>query len=72
MVSDMAALREALSVLLDESRDISDRLNHATSMVYGMGKNVATAILLVAYPDNYGVWNNRSESVLMRPATGVC
>jgi hypothetical protein len=64
MVSDMAKLREALRGLLDESQDISHRLDRAIGMVYGMGKNVATAILLVAHPDKYGVWNNRSEAVI--------
>src|SRR4051794_7479833 len=46
MVSDMPKLRQALQVLLDESQDISHRLDTAIGMVYGMGKNVATAILL--------------------------
>ncbi len=32
--------------------------------VSGMGKAVASAILLVAYPDKYGVWNNISEAAL--------
>ena len=54
MVSDMPKLREALGILLDESREISHRLDLATGMVYGMGKNIATAILLVAYPDSTG------------------
>lgn len=59
-------LREALILLVDESRPITERLNKATGMVSGMGKNVATAILLVVFPDRYGVWNNRSEGAMKR------
>ena len=66
MVADMDKLRRALKVLLDEDRPVSERLEEATKTVFGMGKNVATAILLVAFPHKYGVWNNRSEAVLRR------
>jgi hypothetical protein len=66
MVSDIAKLRRALGILLDEARPVSDRFDTATELVFGMGKNAATAILMVAYPDRYGVWNNRSEAVLRR------
>jgi hypothetical protein len=31
-----------------------------------MGKNTATAILIVTHPDKYGVWNNRSEANMKR------
>jgi hypothetical protein len=31
-----------------------------------MGKNVSTAILMVTQPDQYGVWNNRSEAGMKR------
>ncbi len=33
-------------------------------MIPGMGKGIATAILIVAYTDRYGVWNATSESAL--------
>ncbi|GAB6056907.1 hypothetical protein JCM31598_43330 [Desulfonatronum parangueonense] len=64
MCADMGKLREALAWLVDESSPVEERLNRATSMVSGMGKNVATAILLVVFPERYGVWNNRSEAHL--------
>jgi hypothetical protein len=35
-------------------------------MVGGIGKATATAILTVAYPDVYGVWNNTSEGALRK------
>ena len=64
--SDMEKLRKALAILLDESHDVDKRLDEAVMMVSGMGKNIATAILLVSNPDRYGVWNNRSEAVMKR------
>jgi hypothetical protein len=58
MCADMERLHEALAILVDEDRPVADRLDKAT----GMSKNIATAILLIRYPDKYGVWNNCSES----------
>jgi len=66
MCADMKLLREALLLLSDESQLIEERIEKAISMVRGMGKAVATAILLVMYPDKYGVWNNTSEEGLKR------
>lgn len=57
-------LRKALRALLDESRPISERFTEALAAVTGLGKGLATAILTVAYPDKYGVWNNTSEGGL--------
>lgn len=59
--ADMGVLREALSLLLDERVPIAGRLTEAADMVSGIGKAVATAVLHVAHPDRYGVWNNTSE-----------
>ncbi len=66
MCSDMTKLRRGLSALLAEDRPLASRLDGATNDIYGMGKNVASAILLVAHPDKYGVWNNRSEARMKR------
>jgi hypothetical protein len=67
--TDMDLLREGLAVLLDESRPIGDRLDrllpHNTSpMVRKFGRATATAILQVAYPEKYGVWNGTSEGAM--------
>lgn len=62
MCSNMNSLRKALTILLDETRKVAERLDQAVSMVSGMGKNIATAILTIVHPDLYGVWNNRSEA----------
>lgn len=64
MCADMDALRSALIVLLDEGRPIAERYDYALRHVAGLGRAVATAILLVAYPDKYGVWNTTSEAGL--------
>ena len=61
---DISLLRQCLTVLLDESKPIRDRFPAALGMVTGFGKAIATAILTVAYPDRYGVWNNTSEAAL--------
>jgi hypothetical protein len=63
---DMDSLRDALATLLDEGRPIEDRLNElilrsgAASVKY-LGKAILTPLLLVAYPDKYGVWNGTAE-----------
>jgi len=66
MCSDMPALRSALTLLLDEDQPLADRLDKATSMIAGLGKNIVSAILLTAFPEYYGVWNNRSEANMKR------
>lgn len=63
---DMHLLRAALAVLLDESRPLAERYDETMSRMKGMGKATATPILLVAYPDRYGVWNSKSEAGLRR------
>jgi len=62
--SDMDTLRQALVILLDENRVIPERFEEALRMVKGFGKATATAVLTIAYPDRYGVWNNTSEGAL--------
>jgi hypothetical protein len=62
MCSDMAKLRSGLKTLVDDNLPVEGRLDEAIEMVSGMGKNVASAILLITQPDRYGVWNNRSEA----------
>lgn len=66
MCADMDKLREALAILADETQSVADRLDQGPEMVPGMGKNIASAILLVTHPDRYGVWNNRSEANMKR------
>lgn len=66
--SDMDRLRNALRILLKEDRPIRDRLNDlmpsGASYVPRLGKAVLTPILLIVYPDRYGVWNQVSEAAL--------
>lgn len=62
--ADMDALRRGLGVLLDESRPIAERVDFAVGTINGAGKGILTAILLVAFPAKYGVWNNTSEGGL--------
>lgn len=67
MTEDMDRLRDALKILVDESRPISSRLDELhpkaeDAMVRGFGRAVITAILQVEYPERYGVLNNTVES----------
>lgn len=64
--ANMDLLRQALGALLDETRPLAQRFDEAIRSVQGLGKAIASAILLVAYPDKYGVWNNVSEAALRR------
>jgi len=61
---NMPGLRNALRTLQDASRPAGARLDEAIPTVPGMGRALATALLLVMFPDKYGVWNNTSESAL--------
>jgi hypothetical protein len=63
----MDRLRKALAILVDESRGIKERLNllmpnKGQPMVKGLGRAILTPILMIAYPDTYGVWNGTSEA----------
>lgn len=66
LCSDMDKLRQALAILVDESRPITSRFEEPISMIKGMGQNIVSGILLICHPDKYGVWNSRSEGVMRR------
>ena len=71
ITSDMDALRKGLTILLDETQDINTRLErlrprNGNPLIPGAGKAKLTAILLIAYPDRYGVWNELSEESLRK------
>lgn len=60
-------LKDALRVLLDDEKPLKDRLNYVvpdSARVTGFGRAAVTAILMVAFPDKYGVWNGPSEAAL--------
>lgn len=61
---NMPLLRNALLELVNEEQPIESRFDQAVNIVPGMGKAITTAILLIAYPDKYGVWNRISEGGL--------
>ena len=61
MTQDMPQLQKALGILLDEGPPLAERYDQAVGMVKGLDKATATPILLVSYPDRYGVWNGKSE-----------
>ncbi|MHB8362872.1 MAG: endonuclease NucS domain-containing protein [Patescibacteria group bacterium] len=68
---DMKKLKLFLKELLDEDIPIEKRLNtlfnkNNTLYIKGIGKAVLTPILLVVYPQKYGVWNSRSEEALKK------
>lgn len=48
-MEDMDLLHKGLSILLDEGRPLAKRYTEAWQMVPGMGKALATAVLMVAY-----------------------
>ena len=64
----MPDLRKALGILLNEKAEpsVAKRLDKVRSVLKNVGKAVLTAILQVAHPDRYGVWNTRSEEGLKR------
>ena len=62
--NDMDALRNSLAILLDKNVPIENKFEQAIENINGLGKSIATAILTIAYPDQYGVWNSTSEEGL--------
>jgi hypothetical protein len=64
LCADMGMLRETLAILLDSSRPLASRFDESVGRIKGLGKALATAILLVSATDKYGVWNNTSEAAL--------
>lgn len=67
----MEKLKRTLTFLLNESKSLTDRLNSLSPKngeyyIKGLGKAIITPILLVVYPDKYGVWNQKSEDALKK------
>lgn len=58
-------LRKTIAILTDQTRPIFERYEVAVERQKGMSKGIATAILMVAYPSEYGVWNSTSEAGLI-------
>jgi len=68
---DMDRLRSALKILLDEKEPIKERLDRLfprgqPNYIRGLGRAIATPILLVVYPDKYPVYNSKSEAGLKK------
>jgi len=66
ITSDMDKLRNALKILLDESKPIQDRLytlrpQNRPPYIKGLGRAVLTPILLMVYPGKYAVYNGVTE-----------
>jgi hypothetical protein len=61
---DMAKLRKSMATLLDESRPIQSRLDEISGAIKGFGRATITAIIHVAHPEKYGVWNGTSEKAM--------
>lgn len=64
LTSDMDLLRKTLSILIDPDRPLAERYNESVTGLKGLGKAVASAILLINSPDKYGIWNNMSRAAL--------
>ena len=66
LTRDMDHLRDALRILLDESKPIEERLDtlfppKGPHYIKFLGRATATPILLVVYPNKYSVYNRKVE-----------
>lgn len=61
---NMELTRKALAALVNRDLSMTDRFAPAQK-IRGFGKGILTAILHVAYPDEYGVWNNTAVDALI-------
>ena len=71
ITADMDKLKKGLKTLLDESRNIKERLGflfprNSPNYIRGLGRAVTTPILLMVYPEKYGVYNSKSEEGLRK------
>lgn len=64
MCQDMNQLRAALHLLIYSKKPVAERYDQAVQSIPGMGRAVATAILHIVYPAQFGVWNTVAESSL--------
>ncbi len=66
--ADMPALRDALITLIDNDIPMEQRIDQllpgGKAVVHKLGKAILTPILLICYPDKYGVWNGTSEGAM--------
>jgi len=71
ITEDMDKLIKTLKNLLDESKPLKNRLDYLfpknkPNLIKGLGRAVLTPILLVVYPEKYGVWNSITEDALKK------
>jgi hypothetical protein len=69
--ANIAKLREALQLLVDENQTLPSRLNKLVPkkdgpMVPHLNRAILTAILQVEYPDKFGVLNGTTEGAMKR------
>ena len=65
LCGNMPAFRKVLITLVDEQQPIADRLDAVIDTMTGLGKGILSALLIVAFPDKYGVWNSTSQGGLI-------
>jgi hypothetical protein len=65
---DMLKLRTAIKHLFDESVSADKRIDDLTQKqelsVSGINVGILTPLLLIQFPEKYGVWNSKAESAL--------
>lgn len=64
MTAEMPALRGGMADLLDYSAPLAGRWEAALPRMHGVGKWIASAMLLVVYPAQCGGWNSNSVDKL--------
>jgi hypothetical protein len=58
---DMGQLRSAIELLVDETKPLPERFDASSAMLHDVGPGTLTPMLLLAFPERYGVWNGTSE-----------
>ena len=61
VTANLPLLRKAILELVDETKKISVRIDDVKRMIKGLGRAGISAILIVAYPTKYGVYNRVSS-----------
>jgi len=64
VIRDKKKFRDTIKYLFDETIDVKERVNQVlkgSHRIKGMGKALATSLLMDYKPEKYSLWNNKSD-----------
>jgi len=74
ILSNFERAKSAIQILVRKPEfndNIAERFDIADQSVRGFGQGIISPILFVAFPNDYGVWNSKSEAGLNKLGLGI-